>query len=347
MRDKGFSTFLTLVIITALVGCDNVAFGGIQVSLRPPSTPEDAGPDEGDMEPEEPAIEPLDLGPLLYFVQRLEGSTAVLVPVAALAEGAYEGLPDPAESPEVAERFPVARYEPGAEFTLYAQGVRAGTFVSDGTVELDTSMCLARSNAHGRIEILPEAAAQQRYLAVAHADALGSSTLRATALGEYQARVEDSPLRAAASQLAQRLIQEMDIPVPPSIPDTRRDLQPLTLATGGARALGASFVYGDGLVVGPSTPLAYSLFFLAEEREARYEPVFAWYHRFDAGGKAFPRLLGAHDLMGVGAPDALFEVFGETSRWMAVLGERNGAYRLLYQDACGVPLSDGGVRTFP
>ncbi|MSR22505.1 MAG: hypothetical protein EXR92_03010 [Gemmatimonadetes bacterium] len=338
MREKGFRFLVGLVIITAATGCDNVAFGGIQVELRAPPPPPGSAPVEGALD----LTAPLDLGSILYLVERFEDSQASIVPVAVLADRGYRALPDSSQLPGLLDRFPLGRWEPGTEFTLFAQGVRAGTFITDGTSEVDASTCQARPRAVGRIELRPEAVSQQRFLALTPVDVPSSSGPLTPGL------IEDAPLRAAATGLAQRLIPEMGVQWPPSIPAIRRDLQPIVLESGGAAGLAVSFVYGDGLVVGPPTRrLAYSLFILAEATPARYEPVFAWYQRYDSRGKAFPRFLAAHDAHGIGAPDALLEVFGESARWLAIVGPQEGQWRVLFQDGCGVPASADGLRTFP
>jgi hypothetical protein len=150
------------------------------------------------------------------------------------------------------------------------------------------------------------------------------------------------PGSVVATQIA---ISAMDVPWPPSIPGVRKDLQSLAIDSV-AGGLAASFVYGGDLSVGPAVPVAYSLFIASSPVGTRYEPVVAWYQRAGPDGKAFPRLLGGHDLRGSGAPDLLLEVFGEETRWLAVLGTRDGEWSILYEDSCGVPAARRGIRTF-
>ncbi len=353
MREKGFRSLVGLVMITAAAGCDNVAFGGVQVELIPPSLP--AGSQTVQRQPlaAEAALVPLELGPVLYLVERLDGSEANIVPVAELADGGYRALPDSIEVPGLLERFPLGRWDPGAEFTLFAQGVRTGTFVSDGGLDPDASTCRTRPSASGRVEVRPEVMANRWFLALGEAAPAaegsgGGAFLPPPADALVSGLGEDAGLRDAALNLAQRLIPDMGVLWPPAIPDTRRDLQEVVLRRGRATGLAVSYVYGDSLVVGPTRrSLAYSLFILAEAAEPQYEPVFGWHQRYDGDGKAFPRFLAVHDAHGIGAPDIVVEVFGESARWLAIVGPREGRWGVLYEDDCGIPAATAGFRTFP
>lgn len=343
MYANRFPVLAIAVMITVVPACDNVAFEGIQVELR---APEPASPavavdpdaDAGGDAEEPPA--PIALGPLLYVVERTEGSRATVLPVAQVTADEYAPLPDTSEISDLVERFAVDRWEAGVEFALLAQGSRVGTFVSDGSTEADESTCQLRPRGAGHVEVRPDAAVLDRFLAVAVSD----PDVREPWASIPRFR-EDAELRSASLNLAQRLIPELGVLWPPSIPAVRRDLQPFQLSERGSPALAVSYVYGDQLAIGRSNSRAYGLFILAAEGETRYEPLLTWHQRA-AAGKAFPRFVGAHDARETGSPDVLVEVFGETDRWLALLGVRNGDWSVLYQDDCGQPPARGAIRNF-
>ena len=344
MYPKRFPQIVFLVIITGLTACDNVAFGGIQVELRPPEavpgTPEADPPFEEEVLAPESLL-PVELDPLLYVVRRSGGSRVTILPIAQLSEDGYRPLPDPEETPDLMDRFHIDRWDQGTEFFLLAQGSRVGTLVAEGTTAADNSTCQIRPRGAGYVEIRPEASESEWFLAIrAPASASRESWVAVPPLSQ------DARLRAASLNLAQRMIPVLGVLWPPSIPEVRRDLQPFSLGLADGSALAVSFVYGDRLSVGNSTARAYSLFMLAAESGDRYEPIVTWHQRATAG-KAFPRFVGAHDVREVGTPDAVLEVFGETDRWFTVLGAEDEDWSILYLDACGEPASRGAIRTFP
>lgn len=346
MHTKGFPSFLVPVMIIACTGCDNVEFGGFQIELQAP-TPAEGMPTQIELPDSLPVpLSPIATGPVLYLVERGEGSTATLIAVAALSEGLYEPLPDDEEIPDIVERFAIGRFERATEFILLSQGVRAGTFIADGTRQPDRSTCRLRPSAGGRVEIRPEATGERRFLAVAKADLSAWGIESAAAPAARPSSPGAATLDPGSVVAAQIAIPAMDIPWPPSIPGARRDLQPLDIDTVESGGLAASFVYGGDLSVGPAVPVAYSLFLASAPVGNRYEPIVAWYQRAGPDGKAFPRLLGAHDLHQEGSPDLLLEVFGEEARWMGLLGTREGEWSMVYEDPCGVPAARRGIRTF-
>jgi hypothetical protein len=344
MYAKRFARPGLAVIITALPACDNVSFGGIQLELHAPDVAEDTAA-FGAFVPvqvgeEEPTLEPVDLGDMIYVVERGEGSSATILPVARLGEDGYEAVPDPEEIPNLIERFALGRWEAGFALPLVAHGRRVGTFVSDGTTVEDNSTCRIRPRGSGHVELAPEAAVLDRLLATEPTSALVREPWAPPLRFE-----EDEELRAGSLNIAQRLIPTLGVLWPPSIPEARRDLQPFSPTPGDASGFAASYVYGDRLAVGGTNPRSYSLFVLASAGESRYEPLMTWVqHAPD--GKAYPRFVGAHALRDSIASDVVLEVFGETDRWFTVLGVEGEEWSVLYLDECGQSPARSGIRTF-
>ncbi len=344
MHAKRFPQFVLFVIITLVAACDNVAFGGVQFELRPPEEAP-GGPDPqalGEVAVVEPEpIFPIEMDPLLYLVERGDASRARILPIAQLSDDGYSPLPTPEDTPDLIQRFALDRWEQGTEFSLLAQGGRVGTLVSNGTTVADNSTCQVRPRGSGYVEVRPEAAGLERFLAIRPSEPAPREPWL-----PIPTVTQDAALRAASLNLAQRVIPVLGVLWPPSIPEVRRDLQPFSLGQADGSALAVSFVYGDRLVVGGSTARAYSLFMLAGESEGRFEPIVTWHQRA-AARKAFPRFLGAHDLRRVGTPDAVLEVYGESHRWLTILGAEDEDWSILYLDACGEPASRGAIRNFP
>jgi hypothetical protein len=343
MRAKRFPLLTIAVMITVVPACDNVAFGGVQVELQAPvrtSTTLDPDTTSAAQREREQPPEPIELTPLLYLVQQTDGSRATILPIAQVTPDGYEPVPGPEEIPDLVDRFAVGRWEAGTELSLFAQGSRIGTFVADGTTEIDNSTCQARPRGQGYIEVRPDAAVLRQFLAIR--EPTPASREGWVAVPRFG---EDATLRDASLNLAQRLIPQLGVLWPPSIPEIRRDLQPFRLGEDGPSGLAVSYVFGDRLRTGTPNPRAYSLFILAGEGETRYEPIVTWYQRAPSG-KAFPRFVGAHDARGVGSPDVVLEVFGEADRWLAVLGAEDDEWSILYRDACGEPAARGAIRTY-
>jgi hypothetical protein len=343
MRIKAFRLTPVLLILTASTGCDNVAWEGAFLELRPPAPSERIQEAEAAVGPEEETLEPVLLGPLMYLVEREGSGEATLLPVAVHEDGGYAPLPDPADIPDLVERFSLERWEEGTEFVLFHQGVRAGLFTADGSSREDPSFCLARPVGRGILELRPQAAGVDRFLAVRRADADGRGS---SALERHPGIAVDDGLRNASLDAARTLISRLAIPWPPSIPGIRRRVDAFGDGEG-RRVLAASFVYGDELRVGVPEPAAYSLFLLSREEEEGFVPIFSWYQRQSADGKAFPGFLAAHDVLGVGSPDLLIEVFGRQHRGLAILGERGGEWGLVYRDPCADEPGVGALRTHP
>lgn len=339
MRAKGFLPLILVLIITASAGCDNVEWGGMDIHVEPPP-PSPSALEVDAEEAEEPELlEPITLSPLVYLVERTADGDATLLPVAQLDDGGYAPLPDPDETPDLVERFPLERWDAETEFVLFDQGVAVGRFIADGSSGLDESFCLARARGSGVLHVHPGATQRQRFLALRRDDLPEAPSSLAPHPG---VEVTDE-LRNRSLDAARTLIPRLDVPWPPSVLEIRRRMDAFT-AGGSRRALAASFVFGDDLQVGTPQPTGYSLFLISAEEDDQFRPVFSWYQEAGAGPKAFPGFLAAADLREVGEPDLLLEVFGQEARWLAVLGREGEGHRLMYQDPCGVDPVAGALQ---
>ncbi|HET9947763.1 MAG TPA: hypothetical protein VFQ22_02440, partial [Longimicrobiales bacterium] len=87
-------------MLTALTGCDNVAWGGVEWELRAPPAP---APDSAEIAATAPAPPPV-LGPVLLAGER-DGERATLAVVGELRSDSIVGPPDAAAAPELARQL--------------------------------------------------------------------------------------------------------------------------------------------------------------------------------------------------------------------------------------------------
>lgn len=346
MRIKGFSLLTLGVILTLVPGCDNVQWAGVDVELRAPDPPpSDPAPEETDPDAEEIALEPLDLGPLLYLVE-VDGPTGRILPVAEWGADGYRPLPDEEDTPDFLERFPIDRWEEGTEFILLHQGRRVGTLISDGSTGVDTESCLLRPVTSGSLEVRTDLTAPTRMVAVRRDDVapglLPDDLLRSSPASP---QLSQPQLRAEAEDLGRHLVPRAEIPWPPSIPDLVADHQQVGVV-GEDRMMAATFIFGDEAEVRTAPATAYAFFTLAREEEGEWSPFWLWFQEVSQG-KAIPRVLASGRWTEADAPELVLELFGSQERGLAILGAREGEWSLLYRDPCGPEPADGAARSWP
>ena len=115
-------------MISVLGGCDNVEWGGVELSLRTPP-PRDTVPATPELE-EADFTRPLPSGPLLYLVERSSDNT-VMRPLAEIADTGLIALPGATDSTWW-EAVRATRTAPSAEFHVFADGTRVGRFTARG-----------------------------------------------------------------------------------------------------------------------------------------------------------------------------------------------------------------------
>ncbi len=348
MRFKGFSLVTLCVILTALPGCDNVEWGGLEMELRPPEPPPSALVEvEAEGDAEERPLEPLALGPLVYLAER-SGDEARMIPVAEWRDGAYHALPDEEDTPDLVERFPLDRWDDGTEFVLLHRGFRAGTLIADGSVERDEATCLVRPAGMGRVELRGAATNATRFVAVRKAD-IDAGLLPGWALrsGTFPDPIAATPLREAALSVGRYLIPRAEIPWPPSIPDILDDQRQIG-DVAGFPALATTFVFGDAPEVGRAMQSAYAFLALARDDGDGWSPFWLWYQSV-SDSKAVPRVLASGPVIDERAPELILEIFGAETRGLAILGARgeDADWSLQYRDACAPAPASGAARAWP
>lgn len=315
------------LILTVAAGCDNVAWGGAEVQLRAPTTPEPTdttpagaagGAAEGDSVVKVP-------GPILLAGQR-EGPRAELVLVGEILADGLHSFPDP--------RFPrdtvrlAELTEPGTEWVLFSEGVRVGRMVTDAS-EPAPEYCGSRVRVSGVVELVPTAADAVRLLAVPAADGDGQPYT------PYEEHAHDYDQRVASLSIAGEAIRRYGATWPANgVLDIRAHIQAFQLADAASPWIAASFVNEDQLAVASPGQGAYALFVMGRPAGGEWVEAFTWFRSVEAEGKGAPRYHDHLDWDDDGADEILLDVFGANRRWFAALDRRDGAWARSYEDAC-------------
>lgn len=311
----------TAVILTVAPGCDNVAWGGVEVRWVPPATA------QGDtLEVVAPVedVQPGDVAwPLLLAGER-QDAQATLVVVGELRDRALVAATPTSTAAGAAV---------GSEWILFADGVRVGRMTADrtGTAE---GFCGSANTVVGNVELVPGASAVERFLA------LPVSEAAAVPYGTFRPLAHDYDQRVASLELAQEAIPRVGARWPQDgVLSARQDIQSFQPVGTSAPSVAASFVYRDRLAVGPAEAGAYSLFVVASPAPDAYRRTFEWYQAADSTAKQAPRYFGHLDWNGDGQGEMILDVFGSRARWHAALEQRAGSWERTFESSCGAGAS--------
>jgi len=325
---------LVVGIVIVASGCDNVSWGGVEISLEGPAADSAiAQQDTAELQaPPDPAV---SLGPLLYAGTRT-GNRARVVPVAEITETGLHPLPGGPEGIETNDRILQGRFRAGTELVLFSQGVRVGALVLDQGSLVGGTYCQARPEGAGQLLLSPDAAGMERFLA------LDRPSGNRYPFGPYQELSSTYDQRVASLNLGAEAIPLVGASWPPSLLEIRQDLQILDLPGEEDPAVLATFVYRDQLGVGTAPAEAYALMILGEPQGAGFELAYTWYRPVGAEGKGVPRYFSRMDWDGDGQEEILLEVFGSDTRWFAAMDRGPEGWQTVYQDTCGTQGTQGG-----
>jgi hypothetical protein len=312
------------VILTVGTGCDNVAFGGIDVALKSPEPSDRAS--EVERAPDE-ATGPTNVdGPVLLAGVR-EGARADFVVVGEVQPDGLHYFPDIAFPEDVDRLAELANA--GSEWILFSDGVRVGRMIVDSSQEA-AGFCGGRTQISGVVELIPTAGAAERLLAMP-AHAAGARSYE-----EYRAISHVYDQRVATLTMANEAIPRYGATWPaPGVLDARDHIQAFQLKNSPGESIAATFMFEDVLDIGSPGQGAYALFVLGHDRGNGYEEAYSWYRAVEAEGKGAPRYFDHLDWDGDGTDEILLDVFGADQRWFSVLSQRDGAWTRTFQDACG------------
>jgi len=300
---------LLAVILSVTAGCDNVAWGGVQVALETPPVPVRETPPAEDSVTGPREVRTLTSAPMLMVGRRTRDG-ARLTPIAFLEADSLVPLPAP-DDDELRQQLE-ARFEPGFEAVLFADGVRVGTFIGEQAVG-GGDVCAAEFHLDGVAELRRDFPNGSRLLAMERS-AIGEVTPPAP----YDPPEGNRKRRESTLDMASGVITREGAIWPSSLLEARRDVQMLSLEDGRVGMAG-TFLYRDQLTVTPAPDPAYSIFVLGEETVAAFRPLYEDFHRVASNGKAAPRFFQQLDWDRDGDLEFVLEVVGADARWYRVL----------------------------
>lgn len=329
---------LGLLIAASLTACDNIQWGGADVVVVPPP-PHVSDLTESDSVP---GAERLPEGPILYHVRPTPGGYAELTPIAEVAGDTLLPLRAASDWQAFGERFVAEHLREGAEFTLFRNGARAGTFVVQSTVMPDAGSCPPVPRATGILELTAAGATQPEFLAMArgHAPAAGYEPPVAMA--------PDQRARVLAPILAERVIRARGAMLPNDWQRATAQIHPFPVGDGGEVGFAATFLVGDTLGPGADDQ-GQSTFFVALPAATGYDTAYVRFTDYPASGKAAPRVVDFFDWNRDGRAGLVLQVYGTNGAWYEAVAEVGGEWRRVFDGRCtpaapatGAPAQDAG-----
>ena len=316
----------TAVILTVAPGCDNVAWGGVDVRWEPPAEAAPGTPADLPAQEETDEAIPVEVARPLLLAGTREGGRASLVVVGEIGpDGIAPATPTSTAQGAIE----------GSEWILFSDGVRVGRLTAD-QVGVADEFCGSATTLAGTVELVPSASAAERVLALSAAEARGAP------YGELRPLAHEYEQRVASLGFAQDAIPRLGAPWPAGgVLPTRQDIQAFQPLGTTQPTVAATYLVRDQLAIGPAAPGSYALFILAALAGGEYRETFEWYHAMDAGQKTAPRYFSHLDWDGDGAGEILLDVFGSDRRWYAALEQRDNGWVRTFESSCGAGTPPG------
>jgi hypothetical protein len=317
------------LILTLLNGCDNVSWGGADVTVVPPplkvrSTPADTA--DAPPGPAAPSTERLPEGPILYYVT-IDERGGILYPVAEIAGDSLRSLQPGSNARGFADAFIAAHMRQGAEFVLFHEGARAGTLIVQ-SADLDASGCPAAPRAIGALELSAGTAELGEFLALARIQA--PQLPHRTGPGLEQNR----NMQVLAPILAERMLRARQAPLPGNWQRAMAQLKPFPVTGGGNPAFAATFLIGDTLGPGLDND-GVSLLYIGIPAELTFDTAYVQFHDYSTGGKRAPRVIDYLDWNRDEEVELLLRVYGVNDTWLEAVGRgKSGRWRRIFSGRC-------------
>jgi hypothetical protein len=330
-------------MLVLLPACDNVSWGGTDVAVVPPppkaSAPSDSLNAEGGIDERMPS------GPVLYHVLR-DSTTAMMVPVAEVSGDSLLAVRAQGDAGSYGARFIAEQMRQGAEFALFSDGVRRGTFVVQAAeVPESPNPCLRRPTARGSLELGANAAGITEFIAIAKPHA-----------PQVPRRIDEQlqvtrTMQVVGPILAERMIRARSAPLPGNWQRAMAQVTPFPAANQQDAAFATTFVVGDTLGPGLDSD-GYSLFYVGVPALASFDTVYVDFRDYATTGKQAPRVVDFLDWNRDDQVDLLLQTFGVNDAWYeAVSRGADGTWRRVFRDRCemtAAPVADTtAVDTIP
>lgn len=320
------AAFTFSLMLTLVSACDNVNWGGADVAVVPPPPKASGLPVSG-----EDLAEALPEGPILFYVVPRDNG-GVMIPVAHIAGDSMKPLRANKDVELYAGRFIAAHMRRGAEFALYRNGARVGTFVVQSARPPVENACPALPSATGTLELSSGAQGVSEYLAIAKPHA-----------PEIRRQLEfpldpTRNMQVIAPILAEKMIRARRAELPGNWQRAMAQLKPIPMANTRDAGFATTFVVGDELRTGGDN-IGYSVFFIGEPgAQFGYDTTFVKFTNFPADGKAAPRVVDILDWNRDGQVDLLLQVYGISDTWFeAVSKTADGKWSTVFRDRCDQP----------
>ncbi len=311
------------LILTVLAACDNVNWGGAEVTIVKPPPKASGQPRPG----VEPGAGRLPDGPVLYHVTAAGDGSARLIPVAEIAADSLLPVVPAGDVHAWNESFMSRHLRQGSEFVLFHDGVRAGTFVTQ-SASADEGACRPVPVATGTLELGSGAAGVHDFLALARVQA-----------PQIQRRTNETltptrTMRVLAPILADHMLRTRNAPLPGNWERAQAQLKPFPIPGSQDPAFAATYLVGDTL--GPGLDdIGQSLFFVAVPARLGYDTVFVRFRDYETGGKEAPAVLDYLDWTRDDMPELLLKLYGTGDDGYAAVGRgANGTWRMLLEERC-------------
>ena len=330
MRPRFVLSVVTPLILVATTSCDNVNWGGADVAVVPPPPVTRGVSFEG-----EAVEERVPQGPVLFYVVPAEGG-ATMVPVAEIASDSLIRIRPTRDPAAFANRFIAEHMRQGAEFALFREGARVGTFVVQATEVPPANACPFLPRARGNLQLSSGAEQIPEFLAIAEPYAPEISRRAGPALQINRNMQVLSPI------LAERLLRARGAQLPGNWQRAMAQLEPIPITGAAGPGYAATFLVSDDLKPGGDNN-GYSLFYVGVPSQFSYDTAYVEFHNYPATGKAAPRLVDFLDWNRDEQPDLLLQVYGLRDVWFeAVSRSQRGQWRRVFQDRC-----EQGTSTMP
>lgn len=311
-----------LVIVTVLAGCDNVDWGGADVTVVPPPP----GETEVEETVAETAANRLPEGPVLYYVA-VRDSAASILPVGEIAGDTLRRIEPGPGVDAYARRFIEEHLRTGTEFALFRRGERVGTIAVRSAGMPDADACPALPRAAGVPELVPGAGGMTEFLALPKPNAPD------TPRRPFDDDAVGQRMRFVAPILAERALRARGAPLPGNWQRALAQAVSFPAPDTSERAFTATLLVDDTLGPGLDAE-GYSLFLVGEPAPSGYDTAYVRFADYATEGRAAPRVIDFLDWNRDGAPELLLRVYGTQAEWFEALGRRNGEWRVLLRGEC-------------
>ncbi|HSH46065.1 MAG TPA: hypothetical protein VK966_09425, partial [Longimicrobiales bacterium] len=320
-RTSAVTRLAALLILIGIGGCDNVEWGGLDLSVMPP--PPQAA--DADVEVVGTTAQ-LPEGPVLYYVRR-DSAGAEVVPVGEVTEDGMAPIATGEDPDAFGQRFISAFLREGAELTLYHRGRRAGTLILEGGEVPAAGVCRRLPRGTGRLELSGDAGQAVEFLAMARTQAPEGRVMPGDELAPSRRMQVMGPI------LAERALRARQAQLP-NWARAQRQTFPFPVSETRDPAFTATFLVDDELRVG-NDDVGYSLFIVyTPQAQSGYDTAYVAFTDYPTDGKAAPRAIDFLDWDRDGSPELLLQVYGTNQAWFEAVGATEGQWSRLLQDRC-------------